>query len=614
MTAYLQYFALDGAHALGFVAVLATWMALGGLGALVLGRERLAAGDVLYGWAMALIVVTAIGAFTTVPFTIPGFVILITGVVSLGLVWRRDGRILAPGLGKTLILATPLFVMVAAMAASQWDEFSHWLPSARYLIEVDRFPDAASPQTGASFPAYPYGWPFITYLASLLTGGLIENAGAIFNILLLAGFGVAAAGLALNAADRDVPSRWGWGLAALGLLAGTLLNPTFVQKVVLTAYADVPAAVALGFGAILADSMLEALARGRRDEARRYAWQFGLAMVVLVNAKQATLVLAVVLFAGVVIAAWRDPEIELKDILRLSPAMIVPGAVIYGLWRYYVATELAGREFTILPFDKWNLHLIHQIVWQMAVVASKKGLYFGLMLVAVGFAIKGFFRPGGRFERVALIVAVAFLGYNGFLLFTYVAAFGEFDALRVGSYWRYNLHLGLLAVVFAAFGLGRLWRRYRSADLVPTAAAAIAVAIVVIAPLALAKRVRFDLEDPKPHYRAVARSMVTVLPVGSRVLLLDPTGTGESAVITRFDLGRARGAEQVNHIAAFHDFSAGAVRRELLPERRISHILVHSLSPVIAEVLGIELAPGASYLIQRLPEGGWRVVHSWPIA
>ena len=610
---YLQYFALDAGHVLGFVAVLATWLSLGGLGALIVGRERLAAADAIYGWAIVSAAFTVVGVVFKAPFTIPAIAVLASGAAALGFVWRRDGRILAPGLAKALILATPLFVMVAAMAASQWDEFSHWLPSARYLFEVDRFPNAASPQTGASFPAYPYGWPLLAYLASRLAGHLVENAGALFNIFLLASFGVAAVGLGLRAAGRDGAARWGWGLAALGLLAGTLLNPTFVQKVVLTAYADVPTAVALGFGVILADSMLEALAKDRRDQAQRLSWQFGLAMLVLVNAKQATLVLAVVLMAGVVIAAWRDPQIGMKELLRVAPGMLLPPLFIYGLWRYHVATELAGREFTVLPFARWNLHLIHQIVWQMLVVASKKGLYFGLMALAVVVGIKGFLRPGSRFERLALVVAVAFLGYNGFLLFTYVAAFGEFDALRVGSYWRYNLHLGLLAVVFAAFGLGRLWRRYGGTRPLPRLAAAIAVALVVIAPLALASRVRFDLEDPKPHYRAVARSLGDVLPVGSRVLLLDPTGTGESAVITRFDLGRARAAEQVNHIAAFHDFTAAAIRREIAPDRRISHILVHSKSPVIAEVLGIDVPPTASHLLERTAEG-WRLVRSWPLS
>jgi len=83
-----------------------------------------------------------------------------------------------------VVLGAPMLLLVSAMMASQWDEFSHWLPSARYLYVTDGFPDGRDPVTGASFPAYPYGWPLATYFASRLSGRFVEIAGALTNVAM----------------------------------------------------------------------------------------------------------------------------------------------------------------------------------------------------------------------------------------------------------------------------------------------------------------------------------------------------------------------------------------------------------------------------------------------
>ena len=273
--------------------------------------------------------------------------------------------------------------------------------------------------------------------------------------------------------------------------------------------------------------LLGDLVAGDGAGARRRAWQFALVMAVLINVKQVGLVLFVVVSAGVVVAAARDPAVGAAKFLRLVPVMALPALILYGLWRYHVSghmSDWSGTEVQLRPFAEWSFHLIPGIVKQMAVVAAKKSLYFAIMAVAVGFALRALFRFGGPFDRLALIVGTALLGYNGFLLLIYVASFGEADALRAVSYWRYNMHGGMLAIAFAAYALGLLWKKYLASRLEPRSLAWVPVALALAAPLVFAPKLRFDLEPNKPHYRAVALDLA--LPAGRPPLPTRPERHG----------------------------------------------------------------------------------------
>ena len=247
----------------------------------------------------------------------------------------------------------------------------------------------------------------------------------------------------------------------------------------------------------------------------------------------------------------------------------------------------------------------------MLVVAGKKGVYFGTMALAVGFAVKGLVRFRGTFDRLAIIVGGAFLGYNAFLFFIFVAQFGEYDALRVASYWRYNMHLGLMSVAFGAYGLAVLWKRTLGGHPIPRAVVWLPVIVVLVAPLAFAKKARFDLEGLKPHYQRVGAKLADAVPKGSKILILDLRGTGESGVITKYRLGPRRD-ELRGYLAAFHDGSAKAVRQAVQSPDGLTHILVHSQTAAVREVLDIDLPAGASHLLENANDDGWRIVRSWP--
>jgi hypothetical protein len=574
---------------LGIVAVAAMFIALG---AAVGGRQRRAEADLVAGWGIVDAAFVALGAIAGIALGWILAAVIAAAIACAAIALRRMDRSDARGLMMWAALSIPLVLVVAAMAPSQWDEFTHWLPHTRYLLEHGDFVRAGMPPPSPQ-AAYPYGLPLVSTMASRLAGHFVENGAAIFNVLLLGNFGLVVARVI---ADARGGQKVGWGLTALGLLAAVALNPTFVPKIVFTAYADSATAVVLGIAAVLAWRALNALADGDPAKARALAWQLGLAATALVWLKQANLPLLGALMVAAALVALVDRRIAFVAALGLAVRALALPLAVWVLWRIYLAHNLPGGEFEVRPFAQWALALLPDVVGRMASIASKKGGYFGIMIIAVGFAVRGLIRPRTPFDRLAIIVGVTFLLYNLFLLFTYIASFGDNDAMRAASYWRYNTHLGGICVVFAAYAVALLWRW-------PMARAAswAAIALVAIAPLALAKTIRFDDRAPKRYVRAVGAEIDRMLRPSDRIVLIDSTSAGELVVIMHYALhGRPR---------VIGDVTTAAGGTIPIPPGT-THVWVHVPTPAVEAALDAKLPSGASYLLARMG-GRWAIEKSW---
>jgi len=463
--------------------------------------------------------------------------------------------------------------------------------------------------------------PTVTYLVSRMTGRFVENAAALFNVVLFLCLALSAAKIiaAAVADDQDQPTllaatddgstvRLGWVLCAIGTLGVTALNPTFVKKLVFTAYSDPSSAVLLGLGCFAMLHLLEAVADEDKPRVRHVAWQIGLIAAALINIRQANLVLVVALGAGALVAAWRDRNVATFDVVRSMILPMVLPVMIYVAWRYHVAGNFDGGEFTIRPIAEWNLHLFTDVVGRMALIATKKGGYFTVMLVAVFIAVRAMPRVRGPLDRLAIITAVVFVMYNGFLLFTYITAFGEYEATRAASYWRYNTHLGGVCVLFGAYGLARAWRAR-----VPMGFTArarwVPIVLLLMMPFVFAKKIRFDDDPIKNHVRAVGESLARTLKPNDRLAVVDLTHNGEYAVILRYAVSRI--APIAASISSFDKRPAAAIRRTI-DDRKASHVWIFAATPRAQEVVGMALKEDASHLLKRAPGAGWKLVRSWP--
>jgi hypothetical protein len=289
--------------------------------------------------------------------------------------------------------------------------------------------------------------------------------------------------------------------------------------------------------------------------------------------------------------------------------MIIPSIFIFVLWRYYVTTELTAREMNIATFANWNIEAIPQILLKMLEVLSKKGAYLLMLILIVAFGLKAMLKYRTPFDRLAIIAATIFLGHNAFLFFAYVSTFSKYDALRAASFWRYNMQLGMTGVAFTTYGLGVLWQKYGNTQSWAKTIVWLPVCLMILAPLIFANKLRFDRHPPVPYFRSVAADLSKILVKGNSLQVLDPNGSGESGVITRYELGGRIGVFK-GFMSAFHKWDKQQLQA-LVFDQKLTHLLIHTLNPVLIDVVPIQMEENHSYLLKAGEKGEWFIIKIW---
>jgi len=592
----------------GLLSVLLVSLGLTVIGGAIGGRERFVPADILCGWAVAVIAFTLVGTLTPIPFTYVGLALSALAIACAVYIWRRDGRLIPQMALKILVLTAPLFFLISAMSPSQWDEYSHWLLASRYLVDFDGFPGPGMPQTIMDYPAYPYGSPIIYYLVSRLTGGFVENTGALFHIVLL--ISMALAVIELIRKGGKLQNQESWSLAALGFLAVTALSTAFVQKVVFTAYADLPTSVGLAFVGIIGWMIIDRLVEKEIDQAKILAWQFGLILSAFIYIKPANVTLATFVIVGIGLAALREPNLKIIKFLKLLPALMSAAIITFVVWKVYTSLYLPHGSMTIRSFAYWGFDTLPQTLSTMVTIMLKKGAYFGMMWTLSLFGLWSLFTYKGAFGRFSIIVGACFVGYNLFLVFSYLAIFSGYTSTHALSYWRYNMHLAHLGAACSAFGLAIFWRyklAERMNDQIPKIGFGL-ITILLILPLVFAPKLRFDLRAPKQFVKLVGSEIASILPKGARVFVLDPQSAGFYTKLMRYQLYGV--ATLTGDITVFSDKTPNIIRERLV-NSKTTHVWVHTQTDVILEVLGIYLSPQNTHLLAKQGKG-WRLLKSWP--
>jgi hypothetical protein len=593
-------------------AVLVVALLMIGVGRLVAGTRR-PAFALLAGWGISVFAAVLVGTATDVSFRLLAGALAVAGLAGLYLLVRR-GLEEPSSWGRTwriLVLALPLILLVAGMRASQWDELAEWLPNAHFLVDHDRFPSAALPNTGSVLPGYPNGLPLVIYFASLLSGGLSERSGMIFGVLLLLAAAAAIADLIADHRASAGDSRWsGWGTAAAGLLLAVPLNPSFVPKLALTNYSDNPTSCGLAIAALAAIAWIEA-AGALRPQRYRLAFAVGCILAAVAGLRQANLVLVLLLCGGVAFVLLTEGK--LFDRRSWSGLLALPMPLATAiLWQAYAARAIPNGALQPMSFAEWHLDLIGEIAGSMLRVAASKGGHFGLMAALLVLLGATLVRPrlvDARTRRLCGIAAVMFVGYTAFLFFAYIGTFTDYEATRAASFWRYSTHLGMLGVA-AAVAVALPYWRLRPA--LQRGLTAVAMVVLLAVPAATAKRLRFDLDHPHDGYvMAVAREMRPLLAPGTRVYLLDPHGNGSDLILMRYELlfGKPPWDGSLPHGPVTIHSGGG------FPADRIgsgAYVWLEDGGPEMRPLFGLDLPAGASYLLRR-EGGGFRLVRTWPI-
>src|SRR5260370_9401725 len=148
------------------------------------GDNRWPGADMVVGFGRGGGAGTVLAVATPVPLS--GLMIALAALSIVALAIRRQ----IPGGSATwiaLALVSPILVRAAGNQAAHWDEFWHWLPNAAYAFSHGSLVKLVLAPSFSHFPGYPQAMQLMIAAASLVAGRVLEAAGPVVNVALLAG-------------------------------------------------------------------------------------------------------------------------------------------------------------------------------------------------------------------------------------------------------------------------------------------------------------------------------------------------------------------------------------------------------------------------------------------
>ena len=456
-----------------------------------LGADRLAAGRVspdieapahalIAGWAILSLVALAcalLGARLTLPVTAVG----LFGLAGYLLSPRNTAIVLR--LAAAWLIVAPLLLIASTTSPFMADEFTHWLPNTRFLLERDSFSAAADPNIWSGAPGYPPAVPLIGYAIGRSAGSGSELAPKIFCVLLAAGFGLLLAGTL----RRRLPST---AAIAAGVAFATVLNPFFDPRIAFTSYADVPSGFVLAF-------CVQACWQATENPDRHTALRSSATAILLVLLRETNIVLLAGLAAGLLLMGRRGwwPFVGLS----------VPGGSAFVLWRFFLWRESIPPTALPRPLAEWDWTAPWSVVKAVLTDRLAGNPVVGILGVLLLAGLLATFmsrwrRTPAALRRLLLLSSTTAAVWIAFLAWSYVAVFTPQLATQGNSAWRYLSELGpLFILVF--FSLLAAWLPDRSAPPVFANSAAIRTAAAVVAFLVPAALIALT----RDHWRVECR-------------------------------------------------------------------------------------------------------------
>ena len=433
-------------------------------------------------------------------------------------------------LGIGWLMVAPLVLIASTIPPTMFDEFAHWLPNTRFLVEHGQFPDIVSPNVWSFKPSYPPAIPIVGYGVHGLTGRGSEIAAKIFSVLLAASFGLVLA--------ECVSRRLGVAIAlAIGVAFATVINPFFDPRTALTAYADTPTGFVLGY-------LIFVCWRDLDEPNARGVWRAVSAAVLLVLLRETNIVLVAGVAIGLALTNRRG---------RVLGAMAIAAAIgAFLLWRGYVISAAMPPAMMPRALAEWRwdapwLVVRSLIVDRLANNPLLGGAAFGLlMLAAAAFVLhRRIFQP---LRHLLLLAGTAAAVWTAFLLWSYIAVFNDDEIARAASAWRYMSQLGptlilvCFGIVAAAIGEKSIAPRARSAFSAKNVV--VVLACMIPGGLVLATRAHWQIQSQYPGTRAIHEIATALKPIiGDEPLdVVHPVDAPGFAIEIDYDLHRPVGA------------------------------------------------------------------------
>jgi hypothetical protein len=589
-------------HLADLLTLFVTWAVGGTLvlaGAGLTGNRGAPEFQIAAGWGVLCLLLTIWGVLVPLSMRLPAVAFGIAALTVMLMPSRRPSAGAWLALGRMLAVSLPLWLVMAPIRPSQPDTFLNLLPNAFYLVDYGWLPAATRPASFSLLPAAPYNTQFLSFLGSLLDADYPAGGMSLVNVMLQLVAALAIARAIGPAPNSSAPP--GWGLTALGFLLVTLFNPGFVPRIHLSAYGE-PALAAM---AVLA-AWLFVSAQGEFAEGKRPSplLPLALAMAAIVNTKQTGIALVASLAGAALISAWAERGLLLAAVVRRTVLAVSPALFLFAVWRYHVAN--AGvDELALLPFADWNWSHLSGTAASILGVISEKPLYFGCVAAAILALPLMWWRQGWTATSRLLTFNAALFGlYNIFIFTTYIAVFPTEMSSAAHSYFRYNTQLSLVLVLSLALTVRDLGAAARIWERPLRAANAAVLGLALVAPVALTKRLRFDLDMPQPLVWDLAKKLSLYLSNRGRLALLLP-GDNDS-VATMISGVLADTPPRLHMLDLLRRNTADAATLDEAAR------LGYPLALISCTPNGLGDLPAHQAVLLRRDSGGWHLVAAWP--
>jgi hypothetical protein len=509
------------------------------------------------GWSVAAAMLTVVGVMTPVNMNWVCVGLALVGMAGLWYERRVDAW--------HLLVFLPFLVVMLGTGVALWDDFAHRLPNTRFLWDFGRFPHPDLPAPSGNMPAYPYAGNWLGAWVNLLLGRYAETGQAIVQVGLFGTLAVWLGGRMLGEGRLVTP----WFAVAFGLIL-LAVSPVFQPALVASAYNDAP----LGWVVMLA--VVYGLKTLDDDGPGGHRWVFALLMTLGVMLKDTgVLVCGLVGMAMLGVGLWRRVPLRVL-VHKLWPAAVL-SVGMFGLWKAYGMMHLPV-PFFVRPMAEWNWAQVPQMGQSLRALVWAEPQHYVVPVLLLVLLLWRWWK--GREMPVLVGVSAAICwGWAAMLGFMYLTAFSPFEGGNLASLDRYLQHVNWLGWV----ALVDHWRPLLIRCGATRVRRAVVVGAAMVLPLLLHSQLVVRADPQVTQLRAFTRGIGTLMPDGSKMIILDMAGSGYAAQVITYELGhRVRVVRQINAFIADDQLRLADYFREY----GATHLLVLSVNDATRAVLG----------------------------